>query len=147
MAPYVDGGIAEENLAASEFHAASVWALAGTNPDIDDKPGMTLEEELEDERLPNHLTSMRTLTYQATHKKLLAPVTFDPTTNDLEAQECVRSRIAKIGRELLGGGATTGKRYQKTNSAKQWLVASRPGCAVTTQEPIVSPEETHPRGL
>ena len=27
----------------------------------------------------NHLVSVRILTYQATHKKILAPVTLDPT--------------------------------------------------------------------
>ena len=47
--------------------------------DTDDEPSMTSEEESEDERVPNHLVSMRTLTYQATHKELLAPVTLDPT--------------------------------------------------------------------
>ena len=60
--------------------------------------------------MPHHLISVSTLTYQATHKKLLAPVTLDPTPEYLEAQECVRSHIAKIEKELLGGGATTVKR-------------------------------------
>ena len=83
---------------------------------------------------------MRTLTYQATHKKLLAPVTLDPTPEDLEAQECVRSRIAKIQKELLCERATTIKCYQKTNGAKRLLAASLVGGVVTTQEPIVSPE-------
>ena len=86
------------------------------------------------------MASVRTLTYQATHKKLLAPVTLDPTPEDLEAQECVRSRIAKIERELLGGRATTVKRYRKRKGATRLLAASRVGGVVTTQEPIVSPE-------
>ena len=93
-----------------------------------------------DERVPDHLVSVRTPTYQATHKILLAPVTLDPTPEDLEAQECVRSRIAKIEQELLGGEATTGKCYRKTKGATRLLAASRVGCFVTTQEPIVSPE-------
>ena len=46
-----------------------------------------------------------------THKKLIAPVTLDPTPEDLEAQECVRSHFAKIEKDLLGGGATAVKRY------------------------------------
>ena len=89
----------------------SVLAPAVSNPNTDGEPGMTSEEELEDERVPNHLVSVRTLTYQATHKKLLALVTLYPTPKDLEAQECVRSRIAKFEHELLGGRATTVKRY------------------------------------
>ena len=101
---------------------------------------MTSEEESEDERVPNHLVSVRTLMYQATHKKLFAPVTLDPTPEDFEAQECVRSRIAKIGKELLGGRATTVKRYRKTRGATRLLAASRVGGIVTIQEPIVSPE-------
>ena len=47
---------------------------------------------------------MRTVTYQATHKKFLASVTLDPTPKDLQAQECVHSRIAKIEKEVLGRG-------------------------------------------
>ena len=140
VAPYVDGGIAEENLAATKCHVASVLAPAVSNPNTDGEPGMTSEEESEDERVPNHLVSVRTLAYQATHKKLLAPLTLDPTPEDVEAQECVRSRIAKIERELLGGGATTIKRYRKTKGATRLLAASRVGGVVTTQEPIVSPE-------
>ena len=140
VALYVDGGIAEENLAATKCHVASVLAPAVSNPNTDGEPGMTSEEESEDERVPNHLASVRTLTYQATHKKLLAPVTLDPTPEDLEAQECVRSRIAKIERELLGGRATTVKRYRKRKGATRLLAASRVGGVVTTQEPIVSPE-------
>ena len=136
----MDGGIAEENLAATKCHVASVSALAVSNPNTDGEPGMTLEEESEDERVPNHLVSVRTLTYQATHKKLLAPVTLDPTPEDLEAQECVRSRIVKIEQELLGGRPTTVKRYRKTKGATRLLAASRVGGVVTTQEPIVSPE-------
>ena len=91
---------------------ASVLAPAVPNPNTDDEPGMTSEEDSEDERVPNQLASVRTLTYQAAHKKLLAPVTLVPNPEDFEAQECVRSRIEKIKRELLGGGATTVKRYQ-----------------------------------
>ena len=137
---YVDGRIAEENWAATKCHVASVLAPAVPNPDTDDELGMTSEEESEDERVPNHLASVRTLTYQATHKNLLVPVTLDPTPEDLEAQECVRSRIAKIEKELFGGRATTVKRWRKTNGAKQLSAASRVGGVVTTQEPIVSPE-------
>ena len=140
VALYLDGGIAEENVAATKCHVASVLAPAVSNPNTDDEPGMTSEEESEDERVPNHLASVRTLTYQTTHKKLLAPVTLDSTPKDLEAQECVRSRIAKIENELLGGWATTVKRYRKTNGAKRLLAASRVSGVVTTQEPIVSPE-------
>ena len=51
---YVDGGIAEDNGAASECHVASVLAPAVPNPDTNDGPGMTSEEESEDERLPDH---------------------------------------------------------------------------------------------
>ena len=140
VALYVDGGIAEENLAATKCHVASVLAPAVSNPNMDGKPGMTSEEESEDEGVPNHLISVRTLTYQATHRKLLAPVTLDPTPEDLEAQECVHSRIAKIERELLGGRATTVKRYPKTKGTTRLLAASRVGGVVTTQEPIVSPK-------
>ena len=71
-------------------HVASVSAPAVPNPDTDDEPGMTLEEESEDERVLNHLVLVRTLTYQATHQKLIAPVSLDPSSNDLKAQECVR---------------------------------------------------------
>ena len=49
---------------------------------------MTSEEESEDERVPNHLVAVCSLTYQATHKKLLASITLDPTREDFEAQEC-----------------------------------------------------------
>ena len=116
--------------------------------DLEDEPGMTSEEESEDERVPNHLASVRTRTYQATQKKLLAPVTLDATPDNLEAQECVRSRIAKIEKESFDGGATTVNCYRKTNGAKRLLAASRVGGLVTTQEPIVSPEmEANPRGL
>ena len=82
---------------------------------------------------------MRGLRYQATHKKLLGPVTLDFTPEDLEAQQCVPSRIAKIEKELLGG-ATTVKRYRKTKGATRLLAASRVGGVVTTQAPILSPE-------
>ena len=140
VALYVDGGIAEENLAATKCHVAPVLAPAVSNPNTYGEPGMTSEEESDDEGVPNHLVSVRTLTYQATHKKLLVPVTLDPTPEDLEAQECVRSRIAKIEQELLGGRATTVKGYRKTKGATRLLAASRVGGFVTTQEPNVSPE-------
>ena len=52
----------------------------------------------------------------------------------------MRSRIAKIEKEFLDGGATTVKRYRKTNGAKGSSAASRVGGVVNTQEPIVSPE-------
>ena len=140
VALYVDGVIAEQNLVATKCHVASVLAPAVSNPNTDDRPSMTSEEESEDERVPNHLASVRTLTYQATQKEVLAPVTLDPTPEDLEPQECVRSRIAKTEKELLGGRATTVKRYLKTSGAKQLLAASPVGGVVTTQGPIVSPE-------
>ena len=79
VALYVDGGIAEENLAATKCHVASILAPTVPNSVTDDEPGMPSEEESGDERLRNHLASVRTLTYRATHKKLLAPVTLDPT--------------------------------------------------------------------
>ena len=99
VALYVDGDIAEERLAATECHVASVLGPAVPKPDTDDQPGMTSEGESEDERVQNHLASVRTLTYQAPHKKLPAPVTSDPTPEHLEPQECVRSRIAQIEKE------------------------------------------------
>ena len=52
----------------------------------------------------------------------------------------MRSRIAKVEIELLGGRATAVKRYQKTSCAKRLLAACRVGGVVTTQEPIVSLE-------
>ena len=67
MALYVDGGIAEEDLVATKCHVAYFSAPAVTNPNTDDKPGTTSEEESEDERVPNHVASVRTLTCQATH--------------------------------------------------------------------------------
>ena len=138
VALYVDGGIADGNLMATKSHLASILASAIPNPNTDDEPGMTSEEESEDERVPNHLASVRTITYQATHKKLLAPVTLDHTPDDSEAQERVRSRIVKIEKELLGGGATTVEHYRKPNGAKRLLAASGDDGIVTTQEPIVS---------
>ena len=48
VALYVDGGIAEENLAATKCHVASVLAPAVSNPNTDGEPGMTSEEESED---------------------------------------------------------------------------------------------------
>ena len=137
---HVDDGIAEEDLVATKCHVASVLAPAVRDPDADEKPGMTSEDESEDARVPNQLVSVCTLTYQATNKKIPAPVTLEPRPNDFEAQECVRSRIAKMGKRLLGGGATTMKGYQKTNSAKQLLAASWVGGVVIAQEPIVSRE-------
>ena len=89
--------------------------------DTDDEPSMTSEEESEDERVPNHLVSMRTLTYQATHKELLAPVTLDPTQQRFGGARKRASRIAKIEKELLGGGATMVNRYRKTTGADQFV--------------------------
>ena len=86
----MDGGIAEENLAATKCHVASLLAPAAPNLDTDDEPSMTSEEESEGDRVLNHLASVRTLTYQGTHKKLPPPVTLDPTPDDFEAQECAR---------------------------------------------------------
>ena len=63
VALYVDGGIAEEKLAATKCHVASVLAPAVSNPNTDEEPGMTSEEELDDEKVPNHMASVRTLTY------------------------------------------------------------------------------------
>ena len=117
----MDGGIAEENLAATKCHVASVLAPAVSNPNTEDEPGITSEGESEDERVPNHLASVRTLTYQATHKKLLAPVTLDPTPEHFTAQECVPSRIAKNEKELWGRRATTVNRYRKPNASSQTL--------------------------
>ena len=54
MALYLDGGMAEQNLVATKCHVVSVLAPAVPNPNTDDEPGMTSEEELEDERVPNH---------------------------------------------------------------------------------------------
>ena len=80
VALLVDAGVAAENVAATKCHVASALAPAVSNPNTDDEPGMTSEERSENERVSNHLASVRTLTYQATHRKLLAPVTLDPTT-------------------------------------------------------------------
>ena len=85
VALYVDRGPAAEKLTATKCHVASVLAPAVPNLDTDDGPGMTSEEESEDERMPNHLASVPSLTYQATHKKLFSPVTLDPTPEVLEA--------------------------------------------------------------
>ena len=104
VALYMDGGIVEESLMATKSHVASVLASTIPNPDTDDERGVTLELESENESVANHFASVRTITYQATHKKLLAPVTLDPTPDDLEAQECVRSRIAKIQKRYWAGG-------------------------------------------
>ena len=52
----------------------------------------------------------------------------------------MRSPVAKIEKELLGGGASSVKRYQKTNGAKRLLAASRVGGVVTGQELLVSPD-------
>ena len=85
----------------------------------DDESGMTSEEESVHERVRNHLVCVRTLTYQASHKKLLAPHTLEPTPEDFQAQECVRSCIAKLKKSCWAVGATTMKRYQKTNCAER----------------------------
>ena len=110
------------------------------NPDTDDEPGKNSEEESEDERVPNHLASVRTHTYQATHKKLVSPVNLHSTPEDLEAQECVRSRIAKIEKEFLGGRTTTVKCYQRTNSTTHLLAASHVGGVVNSKASNVSPD-------
>ena len=136
----MDGVLAEENFTATKCHLASVLAPAVPIPDTDDELGIPPEEESEDERVPNHLVLVRTLTYQATHKKPFAPVTFEPVPEHLKAQGCVCSRIAKIEKELSGGGTANVKRYRKTNGAKPLLVASCAGGVVTTQEPCVSTE-------
>ena len=52
---------------------------------------------------------------------------------------CVHT-LQKLKKELLGGGATTVKRYRKTNGSKQLLGTSGVSRVVATQEPIVSPE-------
>ena len=59
---YVGGGLVEENLTATKCRWASLLTPAVRNPDTDDEPGMTSEEESEDERVPKHLVSVRTLT-------------------------------------------------------------------------------------
>ena len=69
VALYAVGGLAEENLVATKCHVATIVAPAVPNPDTNDEPGMTSEEESEDERVPSHLASVRALTYQATLKK------------------------------------------------------------------------------
>ena len=51
------------------------------------------------------------------------PLLLTLSPEDLEAQECVPSRIAKIEQELLGWGATTVKHHQKTSGAKRLLAA------------------------
>ena len=134
VALYVDGGLEEEGMAATKCH------FAVFNPGMDDEPGMTSHEESEDEKVPLRLISVGSLTYQATHKKVLAPVSLDPRPEDLERQECVRSGIGEIRKELLSWGATTLKRYQKANGAKTLLAAPRVDGVVTAQEPIVSAE-------
>ena len=54
VALYLHGGLAEENFAAKQCHVASILAAAFRHPDTDDEPGMTSEEESEQERMPNH---------------------------------------------------------------------------------------------
>ena len=125
---------------ATKCHVASALAPAVPSPDTADERSMTSEEESEDERVPNHLVSVRTLTYQATHKQLLAPVTMDPTAADSEAQKCVRSRIATIEKELLGEEATTVKCYRGTSGAKQLLAASPVGGIVTIPRTYLASE-------
>ena len=101
VALYVDGGLVEEGLTATKCLVASVLAPGLANPDTNDQPGMTFEEESEDKTGPNHLVSVRSFTYQGTHKKFVALVTLDPTPEEVEAQECVCSHIAKIEEGLL----------------------------------------------
>ena len=97
VALYMDDSIAEENLAATKCHVPYVLAPAVPNHDTDDEPGMTSEEESEDERVPNHLASVRTLTYQATH-------TLDPTPEDSEAQEFVVHAFQNSRKSYSAGG-------------------------------------------
>ena len=73
-------------------------------------------------------------------KKSLLSLLLTPPPKDLEAQECVRSSIAKIAKELLSDAASTLKRYQKTSVPKQLSAIAGVGGVVTAQEPMVSPE-------
>ena len=152
VALYVDGGIEEENFMATKCHVASVLAPAVPNPDTDDEPGMTSEEESEDERVLNQLALVRSLTYQATHKKILAPVTLDPTPEDLESQDCVRSRIAKIEKRNIGQGGLYREKLPK-NERHQAIVGGS-SCWWRCHHPRTycvlgggAHEEAHPRGL
>ena len=47
-----------ENWAATKCHVASFLAPTVPNPHTDDRPGMALEVDSEDERVPNHLISV-----------------------------------------------------------------------------------------
>ena len=104
VALYVDGAIAEEGLAATKCQLASVLAPAISNPDNDDEPGMTSEEESENERVPIDLASMRTLTYQATHKKILARLTLDPTPNFSRRKNVCVHTLQKLRKSYLVEG-------------------------------------------
>ena len=99
VALYVDGGLAEENWVGTKSHVASVSLSGVFNPNTDDEPGTTSEEESEDARVPNHLVAVHSLPHQAAHKELHTHVALGPTAEDFEAQECVPSRIAQIGKE------------------------------------------------
>ena len=104
MALYVDGGNWEEHLVATKYHVASVLAPAVPNPDTEDEPGMTLEEESDDERVPNHLASVRNLTHQATHKTLLRPVTLDPPPKICRRKNVCPYAWQNLKKRYLAGG-------------------------------------------
>ena len=101
---YEDGGIAEEKLMATKCHVACVFAPAVPKPDTNDEPGITPEEELEEERVPNHWVSVCTLTYQATHEKLLAPVTLDPTPTMWRCKNACVQALQKLKQSYWAGG-------------------------------------------
>ena len=124
VALYVDAGMAEENLAATECHVASVLAPAVPNPYEDNEPGMTSEEVSEDERVLNHLASVRTLTYQAGHKKLLAPVTdaFPWGAWPRDAAADTHKQAGRQGTALTGVSSCSGhvtKRFRILATLKQ----------------------------
>ena len=104
VALYADSGIAEENLAATKCHVACFLAPAVSNSNTDDEPGMTSEEESEDERVPNHLVSVRTLTYQATHKKFLAPAILDLLPTIWRHNNACVHALRKLKRSYWVGG-------------------------------------------
>ena len=148
VALYVDGGLAEEHLGATKCPVASVKCLAAPgdanlHPDTEEEQGMTSEEESEGEETPNHLASVRSLTYQPTSKKLLSHVTLNPTPEDFEAQECVRLRISAIESDMQKRGISKVTKLRKHGThkgAQRLLLASRVGGVVTTQEPVMTPE-------
>ena len=101
----VDGGIAEGNSVANKCHVASVLASAVPHSNTDEEPGVTLEEESGYERVPTHLVSVRTLTYQATHKKVLAPLNLHPTPEDFlrDKNACLHA-LQKLKKNYWPGG-------------------------------------------